>query len=471
MPIAPAIGAALIGGASSIYSASQSKKAASKASAAQEAAAAKQLAAQQAALDRITGLNQPFITGGSAAFQKLLTDLGVAPSGRPASTVAPTGTRSYDAAGNIVASPAAPPLAAVSGLAGAKAEGGPAGVSPMEPAASPSAASAPAPDYGAYLQTYPDVGAEFQRLQSTPEGQAHLQSLGATSPEAFAEVHYRDNGQTEGRTLPTTAPAATGEPEVPQQAQDTSRPNAALAPEFDRSGVKMGDYGDAPNMDSFFSNFEASPDYQFRLNEGMKGVNAASAVRGKLRSGDAGKALLERSSNIAGSEYGNWFNRQMQKFTAARGGFESDRTFQGNMYDRQNQNFNNDRAYDTSMWQYGTDRGDTNFNVDRSYSDSRSDNSTDNLFRAAGLGLAGAGNVAGAVTNQANAASGIFGRQADAADDAAYAKSNANAGMVGGVAGAATNLFANWGGGGGGSSAPAQPFNQNGFNAWARGSW
>lgn len=59
------------------------------------------------------------------------------------------------------------------------------------------------------------------------------------------------------------------------------------------------------------ANFEASPDYNFRLTEGMKGVNQGAVVGGSLRSGAALKALNDYAQNTASSEYGNWYNRQL----------------------------------------------------------------------------------------------------------------------------------------------------------------
>ena len=55
--------------------------------------------------------------------------------------------------------------------------------------------------------------------------------------------------------------------------------------------------------------FEASPDYQFRLQEGQRALEASQAARGGLLSG---RALIESQAlgqNIAASEYQNYMNR------------------------------------------------------------------------------------------------------------------------------------------------------------------
>lgn len=455
---AAALGSAVIGGAATAYGASQQKKAANKALAANERASQQQLAAQQANFDRITGMNQPFVQGGSAAFNQLLSEFGITPGGSAASS-APRTSLSYDAAGNVIAPPPGSPAG--------KTPGGSAGTSPLEqPAAQPTPAAPaapPSPDWNAYLQANPDVSAEFQRLSSTPEGRAHLQSIGATTPEAFSGYHYQTYGQDEGRTLPTAAPAAqpappAPDPNAPPDLMNASRPTASVAPTFTRPN-EIG----APNTASYFSNFEADPGAEYRRSEALNGVNAFSAVRGKLRSGDAAKSLATLSSNLASQEYNNWFNRQMSKANLDVGLW---RDQQG----RQDRNFGDDRAYGTSMWQFGTDRGDRNFNTDRQYQTGRQDTRTGNLFNLTNVGLTGAGNVAGAGTNFANAQSNIFGSQANAAADAAYARANANTGMVGGIAGAATNLFANWGGGSGGGSDPNRT-GSNGRPLWSGGTY
>ena len=58
------------------------------------------------------------------------------------------------------------------------------------------------------------------------------------------------------------------------------------------------------------SNFQASPDYQFRLSQGMDAVGTDKAVNGLLRSGSALKALSNYAQNTAAGEFGNWWQRQ-----------------------------------------------------------------------------------------------------------------------------------------------------------------
>lgn len=62
----------------------------------------------------------------------------------------------------------------------------------------------------------------------------------------------------------------------------------------------------APDYSAFFK----SPDYQFRLNEGMNAVQNSAAAAGSLYSGNALRGIADYGQGLAASEFGNWFNRQ-----------------------------------------------------------------------------------------------------------------------------------------------------------------
>lgn len=59
-----------------------------------------------------------------------------------------------------------------------------------------------------------------------------------------------------------------------------------------------------------YSNFFASPDYQFRRDEGIRGIERTAAARGLTGSGNVLAALADYNSNLAAGEFGNYFNRQ-----------------------------------------------------------------------------------------------------------------------------------------------------------------
>ena len=57
------------------------------------------------------------------------------------------------------------------------------------------------------------------------------------------------------------------------------------------------------------SKFETAPGYQFRKEEGQRGVENSAAARGGLLSGAALKAIQKYGQDFASNEYGNWFNQ------------------------------------------------------------------------------------------------------------------------------------------------------------------
>jgi hypothetical protein len=60
-----------------------------------------------------------------------------------------------------------------------------------------------------------------------------------------------------------------------------------------------------------FSRFMDSPDYQFRRNEGTRGIEQWAASKSGPSGGNVLKALADYNSNLAAGEYDNWFNRRL----------------------------------------------------------------------------------------------------------------------------------------------------------------
>lgn len=58
-----------------------------------------------------------------------------------------------------------------------------------------------------------------------------------------------------------------------------------------------------------YSVFQDDPGYQFRLNQGLQGVERSAAARGLLGSGRTLKALNDYAQGAASQEFGNSFNR------------------------------------------------------------------------------------------------------------------------------------------------------------------
>jgi len=69
---------------------------------------------------------------------------------------------------------------------------------------------------------------------------------------------------------------------------------------------QQGNALSSPDYSAFF----ASPDYQFRRDEGQRDIGNSFAARGGAFSGNALRALTEYNQNLASGEFGNYFNRQ-----------------------------------------------------------------------------------------------------------------------------------------------------------------
>lgn len=61
--------------------------------------------------------------------------------------------------------------------------------------------------------------------------------------------------------------------------------------------------------------FYGDPGYQFRLNEGLKAVNANASARGRLNSGATMKELMRYGQGFASNEYNNAYNREFNRLS------------------------------------------------------------------------------------------------------------------------------------------------------------
>jgi hypothetical protein len=231
------------------------------------------------------------------------------------------------------------------------------------------------------------------------------------------------------------------------------RPEMGPAPTFERrEDIRMQDYGAAPDAASYYSNFEADPGAAYREKGALDAINAASAARGRLRSGDAAKALMIEGANQKAQDYNNWFNRQTQRLAADRGQFNQNRSFAGNLYTsqnaRQDQNFGDDRTYGSNLWDLNRQRSDQNFDTDRSYQTNRSDTRVNNLFRVSGVGDNAIGNVTAAGNNFTSNAMDANATTANIAGNSAINRANANTNLVSGIGGAVSNVANAFTGGG-----------------------
>ena len=468
---AAAIGSAAIGAGTAIYASGQQKKASQAALQASQQASQQQLAAQQAALDRITALQSPFVGAGTNALGQLAGEYGLGgprtspqrqqqrqqqrppprPPGQPQgfgptaagdaayraqmSSNGQTNGQNIDTTMNGLGGGSPPPgYGRTPGPSTLKASGGMA-VDPasaefggMPPPGQPGAPQAVGPDWNAYLTANPDVASTWL-ADHPPASVGDVNKDGRVDQGDSAALHYQMYGQNEGRPLTQTAPVdqPQAQPDAPQGPPPDLGTASPVVPSYTR-----GPQGQAPNQADFFdrSQFQTSPGYEFRLNEGMRNLNSKFGARGLLQSGSAIQGAIDYGQGAASSEYGNWFNQQQQRYADATGQFNTDRSFN-------NANYESDRGY-------GTDLALNN----RNFANQQQNTRIGNLFSLAQIGTGAAGATGSANSAYANNAGNIYGSQAQAAADAAAQRASANAGLAGTLGGIGTNLFNSYSSGG-----------------------
>lgn len=91
--------------------------------------------------------------------------------------------------------------------------------------------------------------------------------------------------------------------------RDWSRLNETMARNLatyaEQNPQAQGQASGTPDMSAFFQ----SPGYQFRRDEGTRGLERSAAARGGAFSGNALRALAEFNSGLASQEFGNYVNQ------------------------------------------------------------------------------------------------------------------------------------------------------------------
>lgn len=67
---------------------------------------------------------------------------------------------------------------------------------------------------------------------------------------------------------------------------------------------------------NFMKDYQGDPGFKFRMNEGMKAINAGAAARGMGNSGATMKALSDYGQNFASNEYSNAYNRNFSRLSS-----------------------------------------------------------------------------------------------------------------------------------------------------------
>lgn len=417
------IGSAVVGaGASALSSASAAKKAANASNyAADQNAQVSREIYQQTRSDL-----SPYNQAGQAGLSALMQRLGLSPMSTGA---APAQAQPQQQAGQMNMSnpayltqggqsPTSPMSAPTQEQTFAEAKARSEARAAAQPGATPQASQ---PDYAAYYAQNPDLQAEYARLKADPATAAQF-----ATPEAYAQYHAQTFND---RPVPTSGSAGSGQPQYFQETYD-QRPDALAVPTYQR-----------PNDLSAPGNFSYTPQdiendvgYQFARDQAISGVNAGSAARGLLRSGDAAKALQDRAAGVAHQWDSDYFNRALQTYNTNTDNY---RYAQG----RQDQNFIDDRSYGTNLWNTRQNRQDNIFSEDRGFAANRNDQATSNLFGLVGVGQNAAAGTAAAGNVFANNTINSNNQRAATTANAAIANAQNTSNLFGSAANAVGTYY------------------------------
>ena len=140
------------------------------------------------------------------------------------------------------------------------------------------------------------------------------------APAAFSMLTSNNASNTSQQAASQVAGATESAARAQLAMFDTSREdfqpyrNTGTGALYALAGLNNVEYEGAPGTmkqraDTAMSRFQASPGYQFRLDEGTKALDKSAAARGKLLSGAQLKGVTNYAQNVASSEFGNYQNR------------------------------------------------------------------------------------------------------------------------------------------------------------------
>ncbi len=118
------------------------------------------------------------------------------------------------------------------------------------------------------------------------------------------------------------------QPAPQQPAPAPTTPAAPPPPLPDQPTVPMTSGGAQNGLNSYFNTpgyqltngadalarFQASPGYQFQVDQAVNAATAAMAARGLGQSGALANAITTRASDIANTEWNNWMTNQQNQF-------------------------------------------------------------------------------------------------------------------------------------------------------------
>jgi len=151
----------------------------------------------------------------------------------------------------------------------------------------------------------------------TAANQRLAQALGIADPEGYAprptrqqfedqylQMHYKQFGKGYNRNSDMSAVNKWVDENYNKALSDWEQGAAQY------EAANPGSTGDGYLLKNFTNeDFVKDPGYQFRMDEGNKGINRASAARGGYDSGATLKALTKYNQDYASNEFGNAYNR------------------------------------------------------------------------------------------------------------------------------------------------------------------
>ena len=153
---------------------------------------------------------------------------------------------------------------------------------------------------GAYNQLDPNINRFGGGYTGTP---TNPPVTGGTQPPGQTGVPPGVNVQTGG--TPGGGEGITQQPGIEPQTGGGQPPEHMTPNGMGGPGYNFTDDRQREAFDRFFT----SPDYQFRLNEGIRNLDSSAASRGMLMSGNQLRDITQYGQGLAAGEYGNYYNR------------------------------------------------------------------------------------------------------------------------------------------------------------------
>ncbi len=171
---------------------------------------------------------------------------------------------------------------------------------------------APVPAGGVAVSEFGEYGSRSGGAPSMMESFARADNIGGM----FGGLQDAMRSRYETGMTPQPQTGGYAEPGQPQNGQATDADRYAWAygaPPPQAAGQQPLPGAMVNAQPSAWDQFRNSTNYQFRLNEGLKGLNQGYAANGMLESGAAMKGITEYGQNFAANELGNYQDRLAQQ--------------------------------------------------------------------------------------------------------------------------------------------------------------